>query len=79
VRRAAFTVTLNRSCLRSVTYVSKFCKPLDFKQSDYMTTSAVFEIVHARDAVAYLSIPPAQVFSSYFLLFVTWWPQLLFL
>jgi hypothetical protein len=35
VRRAAFTVTLYRSGLRSVTYVSKFCKPLDLKQSDY--------------------------------------------
>ena len=31
VRRAAFTVTLYRSGLRSVTYVSKFCKPLDLK------------------------------------------------
>jgi hypothetical protein len=31
VRRAAFTVTPYRSGLRSVTYVSKFCKPLDFK------------------------------------------------
>jgi hypothetical protein len=36
VRRAAFTVTLDRSVLRSVTYVSKFCKPLDLKQSDYI-------------------------------------------
>jgi hypothetical protein len=36
VRRAPFTVTLYRSGLRSVTYVSKFCKPLDFKQSDYI-------------------------------------------
>jgi ABC-type thiamin/hydroxymethylpyrimidine transport system permease subunit len=35
-RRTVFTVTLYRSCVRSVTYVSKFCKPLDLKQSDYL-------------------------------------------
>jgi hypothetical protein len=33
-RRTAFTVALYRSGVRSVTYVSKFCKPLDLKQSD---------------------------------------------
>jgi hypothetical protein len=40
VIRAAFTVTLYRSGLQSVTYVSKFCKPLDLKQSDYISPGA---------------------------------------
>jgi hypothetical protein len=35
-RRTAFKVTLYRSSVRSVTYLSKFCKPLDLKQSPYM-------------------------------------------
>jgi hypothetical protein len=35
-RRTAFTVTLYRSGERFVTYVSKFCKPLDLKQFDYL-------------------------------------------
>jgi hypothetical protein len=34
-RRTAFIVTLYRSGVRSVIYVSKFCKPLDLKQSDH--------------------------------------------
>jgi hypothetical protein len=35
-RRTAFTVTLYRSCVRFVLCVSKFCKPLDLKQSDFL-------------------------------------------
>jgi hypothetical protein len=35
-RRTACTVTFYRSGVRSVTYVNKFCKPLDLKQSDYI-------------------------------------------
>jgi hypothetical protein len=35
-RRTAFTITLDRTCVRCVPYVSKFCKPLDLKQSDYL-------------------------------------------
>jgi hypothetical protein len=35
-RRTAFTITLYRSGVRSITYVSKFCKHLELKQSDYL-------------------------------------------
>jgi hypothetical protein len=35
-RRIAFIVTLCRSGVRFVIYVSKFCKPQDLKQSDYL-------------------------------------------
>jgi hypothetical protein len=33
VRRAAFTVTLYHLGLRFVTYLSKFCKPIDLKKN----------------------------------------------
>jgi hypothetical protein len=41
-RRTASTVTLYRSGVRFVTYLSKFCKPLDLKQSDYIGNIEVF-------------------------------------
>jgi hypothetical protein len=51
-RRTAFTVTLYRSGVRSVPYVSKFCKPLDLKQSDYIY---IYTLLHkSPDNISHL-------------------------
>jgi hypothetical protein len=47
-RRTAFTVTIHRSGERSVTYVSKFCKPLDLKQSDYLPEGTFCQYFKSR-------------------------------
>jgi hypothetical protein len=52
-RRTVFTITLNRPCVRYVTYVSsRFCKPLDLKQSDYLPEGTFCQYLKEPEACA---------------------------
>jgi hypothetical protein len=51
-RRTAFTVTLCRSGVRSLTNVSEFCKPLHLKQSYYISIHLIhYEYQYIRTRI----------------------------